>query len=514
MHDDSPAQLSALGVAPDATDETARQRILASYPFESPEITEQLDRLADLAARICETPIALVSFVEERRQVFHGRSGTPLRATPREQSFCAHAMFEAGCMTVPDATRDHRFQDNPLVTGAPAIRFYAGQPLKSAEGAPMGSLCVIDDKPRPGLRDDQLRHLETLAAAAMGLLERGRLETRSDRRESESRAAIDQLTQRFNVLADVMPHLVWSTDHRGMADYYNRGWCEFTGRPAQASYGAGWISDLHPEDRRRAEECWGEAVRGGTSYEVEYRLRNGAGEYRWMLARGEPVADPSGAITRWIGTCTDIHEQKASEERLHILSRELNHRIKNIFAVIGGLIALTVRRSPEAASAGRTLQERVLALGRAHDFVRTHSGPDLQPHPHSSLKGMLQTLLEPYQEASAFRIAVKGDDIAIDDRSATPLALLFHELATNAVKYGALSEQDGSVAITVRKSDPIVLTWEEAGGPPVVPSAGNGFGTNLIEMSVTRQLGGSLEYDWRRSGLRVIACIPASAMMR
>src|SRR5690606_33089016 len=123
----------------------------------------------------------------------------------------------------------------------------------------------------------------------------------------------------------------------------------------------------------------------------------------------------SGNVRRWIGTCTEIQEQKASAERLELLSRELNHRIKNIFAVIGGLIALTIRKTPQFTAIASELQNRVLALGRAHDFVRTHGGDELRLHPRSSLKAMLQALIVPYQDVEAQRIVVTGDDIAIDD---------------------------------------------------------------------------------------------------
>lgn len=128
--------------------EAERLALLHSYPVGLQPVKDQLDRLAKLAAQICETPVALVSIVESERQVFIGRSGTDLEETPRAWSFCTYAMRESQTMSVGDATQDARFADNPLVTGAPGIRFYAGEPLRSPEGAPLGSFCVIDTKAR------------------------------------------------------------------------------------------------------------------------------------------------------------------------------------------------------------------------------------------------------------------------------------------------------------------------------------------------------------------------------
>jgi PAS domain S-box-containing protein len=389
-------------------------------------------------------------------------------------------------------------------------------PLRSPENAPLGTLCVIDTRPRPSLSDEQVEGLRTLADAVMALLERWRLDSASQAEAALSRSAIHDLEQRFRVLADAMPQLVWSTLPDGAADYFNRGWRDFTGAPAEASYGDAWMQFLHPDDHAVAGEVWQRAVATEEDYEIEYRLRRADGEYRWMIARGLPMRDQAGAVSRWIGTCTDIQEQKAAAEQQELLTRELSHRIKNIFAVISGLITLSLRKRPELRELGIDLQQRVLALGRAHDFVRPHSELSRSYIAHSSLTGMLLTLLGAYQAHEGERITIRGEDVRIDDRSATPLALFFHELATNAAKYGALSASEGHVEIELDSSGPdfVSLTWTERGGPPVKPATEQGFGATLIDMSVTRQLGGTLDYDWREEGLRVCARIPAEMMSR
>ncbi|RZK03948.1 MAG: PAS domain S-box protein [Novosphingobium sp.] len=496
--------------------EARRLAILRSYPVDRAGISEQLDRLAALAAKLCDTPIGLVSLVEADRQRFVGRSGMELTETAREHAFCDLGRLADFGMVVPDAREDARFSGNPLVTGAPGIRLYASQPLRSLEGAPLGTLCVIDTRPRPDLSRDQIEALRTLADAAMGLLERWRLDGRRKTEAARSKTTLYDLEQRFQILADVMPQMVWSSLSSGRSDYFNRLWCDYTGAPVETSLGDGWMQFLHPDDVDQVSATWQEAVRSGGSYDLEYRLRRADGVYHWMLVRGMPMCDEEGTVYRWLGTCTDIHDQKLAADQHALLTRELSHRIKNIFAVISGLITLSLRRNPTFEAVGGDLQKRVLALGRAHDFVRPHSEQSRSAHSHNSLFGMLESLLGAYQAAPGERVTVFGDDVRIDDRSATPLALFFHELATNAAKYGALAASDGHVTITVAPDgeDHVLLVWDEAGGPAVAPHPASGFGSHLIDMSITRQLGGTLRHDWRDEGLRVEARVPKPMMAR
>lgn len=496
--------------------EAARRKVLASYPLEISEHGAELDAMARLAAQVCNAPIALVSIVFADNQEFHGRCGLDTRETPREQSFCAHAMHLETAMVIPDALLDPRFQANPLVTGPPHIRFYAGQPLKSPEGAPLGSLCIIDVEPRSGLTDSQSDALAVMARAVMALLERWRVERSSAAAQSRSQITILDLEQRFAALADAMPQMVWSSPADGQPDYFNAQWVEFTGQPASASLGSGWLTFLHPGDSELAARVWQKAVDSGEPYEVEYRLRNRRGEYRWVLARGTPQRDAEGTITRWLGTCTDVHEAREQAGRMEVLSQELSHRIKNIFAVVGGLVSLTMRKQPELQDISRELQGRILALGRAHNFVRPHSpGSAPMVAGGSGLKSMLGNLLGAYQDSRGGRVEVSGEDIPIDDRSATPLALFFHELATNSAKYGGLAAVDGGVAVDIaRDGDDVVMTWRERGGPPASRPGEAGFGTRLMALSIETQLGGSLERDWEPDGLCAVARVPISAMRR
>lgn len=497
-------------------DEAARAAIMAAYELETLRDSAALKKITDFAAALCGCPISVVSLVEETRQTFLSRSGITLTGTSREVSFCAHAMLGDEIMVVPDATGDSRFACNALVTGQENLRFYAGAPLVTEDGIPLGSLCVLDTVPHPeGLNDLQRQGLETLADNVMARLRDNRDAAALRSAENHVRRALLDSEGRFRTLADTMPQMVWSTLPDGYHDYYNARWYEFTGAPEGSTDGEAWNGMFHPDDQDRAWARWRQSLTSGDPYDIEYRLRYRDGTYRWVLGRALPIRDDNERIVRWFGTCTDIHEQKLTLEEREVISQELSHRIKNIFSVVSGLVAFSARAHPEFAGIAADLRERITALGRAHDFVRPHSPASKPAQGPNSLIGLLGELFEPYQVTGRDRVRVVGDDISIDDRSATPLALLFHELATNATKYGALSVPDGSVTLTMGSDGKAVtLDWREQGGPPVSEPGGSGFGTQLMEMSAARQLGGTVVRDWKNDGLDVTVTVPLAAFSR
>jgi PAS domain S-box-containing protein len=317
-------------------------------------------------------------------------------------------------------------------------------------------------------------------------------------------------------LIDSLPQMVWSTLPDGYHDYYNAQWYAFTGVPEGTTDGEGWNDMFHPDDQDRAWTRWRHSLATGEPYEIEYRLRHRSGDYRWVLGRALPVRDDAGTVVRWIGTCTDIHAQKAHAEQNEILSRELSHRIKNIFAVIGGLIGLSARSEPAARDFADELRSRVEALGRAHEFVRPHSEESAPTVGPSTLKAMLTDLFSAYNSHGETRLVVTGEDTELDDRGATPIARVFHELATNAAKYGALSVGGGHVDVTISiDADQVRIAWRETGGPSVTGKPDRtGFGTKLTEMSIVHQLGGKVTRDWSPDGLSVVVEVGRERLTR
>ncbi|SEP75584.1 PAS domain S-box-containing protein [Devosia sp. YR412] len=325
--------------------------------------------------------------------------------------------------------------------------------------------------------------------------------------------ALAESELRFRTLADTMPQMVWSTLPDGFHDYYNARWYEFTGVPVGSTDGEGWKDMFHPDDQERANTIWRQSLATGEPYHIEYRLKHHSGEYRWTLGLALPIRDSHGQIIRWFGTCTDIHETRLVAEERELVAQELSHRIKNIFAVLTSIISLSARSRPEVKTFADELRQRIYALGEAHDFVRPHSHVSRPPENQGSLHSLINRLTQPYGEG---RIAFTGEDTQIDDGAATPLALLFHELATNSAKYGALSLDGGRVDLAgSHHEDRYHLSWKELGGPSIAGQSENtGFGSRLITLSVEGQMRGSLERLWEADGLRVEIDLPVDALRR
>ena len=336
----------------------------------------------------------------------------------------------------------------------------------------------------------------------------------TDNKAAEQRLAESEA--KFRAIADSMPQMVWSTLPNGFHDYYNARWYEYTGVPPGSTDGEGWNDMFHPDDQERAWTSWRHSLETGEPYQIEYRLKHHSGEYRWTLGRAMPIVDADGKILRWFGTCTDIHETKLAAEEREIVAQELSHRIKNIFSVLNGIVSLSARTYPDLKPLAETLRARISALGVAHDFVRPHSSASQPTTGGTTLKGLLETLVAPYRNEGDDRFAVIGSDAAIDDRSATPIALLFHELATNSAKYGALAQRDGRITVTMKSSeDTLLVEWKELSeGATVTPPIREGFGSRLIALSVEGQLSGQLTRRWESDGLRVEIEIPLRSLRR
>ena len=180
--------------------------------------------------------------------------------------------------------------------------------------------------------------------------------------------------------------------------------------------------------------------------------------------------------------------------------------------MVGGLAALTARSDPASKPFAAAFRERLGALARAHEYVRPHS-PDSAPAvAGQTVLGLMRLLMAAYVEDGRDRVAITGDDVEIGERTATALALIMHEQATNAVKYGGLSRTGGRVMLTgSRRDGRYTLIWSETGGPEITRSpTRKGFGTILAERSVAGQLDGVLEHDWAPGGLVMRLDVPVT----
>ncbi|MGB3754732.1 MAG: PAS domain-containing protein [Parerythrobacter sp.] len=487
--------------APAQCGEETRASVLASYGLDALEDDPELSRITQFAAQLCDTPVALISLVEAERQRFLTKVGIEERETPRPTSFCAYAMLEPVPMVVPDARLDARFEDNPLVTGHPNIRFYGGAPLISHEGTPLGSLCVIDTVPRnDGLTPVQIEGLQVMAEAVMRRL-------RYRRTVLDEKNAANQRASEMRKLADWLPDVVWSSNADGGIDFMSSRWERMTGSPPPKTPEE-WRNFIHEEDRDSAIEVWRASEEKPEGFQDEYRLRKPDGSYRWTLARALPVKNRKGEITRWYGTLTDVDDAHRRLLERELVSQELSHRIKNIFAVISGLIAIKARENPGSGEFAKDLSATLMALSRAHRYV-TDEGEKKD----ETLLDLLGALLKPYTSASGDRLTIAGVDMTLRSRSATPLALVFHELATNSAKYGALSVADGRIEVRcARKGNDIEIVWSEHDGPKVATPDSTGFGSRLVELTVSSQLQGTLERSFPPGGMVATLTVPETAL--
>ncbi|RYF11525.1 MAG: PAS domain S-box protein, partial [Oxalobacteraceae bacterium] len=200
--------------APHLFNEDARLAALAEYDLLSENDDVDLNEMVKLAARLFDVPIALVSLVERDTQTFKARIGLDICGTTRDVSFCAHAIAQTDILVIPDALLDPRFATNPLVTGSPYIRFYAGVPLRSPGGFAIGSLCIIDNRPRNGFSDKDKTNLQALARIVTDRLEMRRLAVAG---------AIGQT--RFENIAATSPDGIICADHHGDITFWNAA-CE------------------------------------------------------------------------------------------------------------------------------------------------------------------------------------------------------------------------------------------------------------------------------------------------
>ena len=257
---------------------------------------------------------------------------------------------------------------------------------------------------------------------------------------------------------------------------------------------------IHPADRDRVRDAF-TATRGILgAYEIDFRIMVGE-EIRWISARGlgDDTALHDGQM---FGIFLDVTGRKQAEEGNELLAGEMGHRVKNLLAIATGLTRMSSKSTATAKEMADLLTGRLTALGRAHDLVRPLPGHQGRA---ALLGDLLSILLSPYEDMGAFsgRIRVAVPRMGIGENSATSLAMVVHELATNSLKYGALSADTGTLDLSGSSvGEDLELVWTERGGPQVeAPDGVGSFGSRLVNRSVSGQLGGSIAYDWSSAGV-------------
>jgi PAS domain S-box-containing protein len=297
------------------SNEPRRLAELRSYEVLDTAFEQAFDDIVHLASHILRTPIAAISFVDEHRQFFKAIRGLDVRETGRDVSFCAHAILEPNKpLIVEDATHDARFADNALVTGALGVRFYAGTPLVTSSGVAVGTLCAIDQRPR---RPDpeQIRAMESLGRQVVILLE----SRRQAKELAQSNFDAHQARERFEAAVSGSAHGIWDWSLQTGQIYLAPQWKKMLGYAPEslADTFETFESLVHRDDWPALKFHIDDCVNGRASeLDVECRMRDASGRWRWIRSRGAVVRNASGQGLRFAGSNTDISDLKHAADRL------------------------------------------------------------------------------------------------------------------------------------------------------------------------------------------------------
>lgn len=473
-----------------------RQRLatLREYRILDTDAEEAFDRVTKLVADLFDAPIALISFVDGSRHWFKSVVGLPIREIQIDANFCQRVIEERGPFVVPDTLADPCFRDGILVTQPPFARFYAGVPLIAYNGEILGTLCILGPEPRPIPDAKALARLRDFADIVMAEAElRRTVLERNDARRMLERAL------------DFSGTATWQYDPRTDALHWRGATAELWGADFATALatGEGFLGRVHPDDRDRTRAALEAAVAGGTPYAAEYRVQHPERGVRWIAARADWDVQSSDAMLTGIGI--DITEQKSRQENTNLLMRELHHRMRNLFATVGAIISLTRHAASDVDDYVERIGNRLDALNRAQNVLLSAN----------FMTGSMHALLREV-EAAFPRIRWSGPDLLLPENALVAMALVFNELATNAVKHGALATETGRVDVRWSQDDADVearrlrLVWTESGGVgrTTVPDR-TSFGTLLMERSVRNNLGGTIERRWAPSGLVCEITLPA-----
>jgi PAS domain S-box-containing protein len=330
-----------------------------------------------------------------------------------------------------------------------------------------------------------------------------RYETEQRIRESEARY------RGIAAIVESSEDAVLTKDLNGVITSWNHGATRLFGYAAEEVIGKP-ITILIPAERHDEEPTILARIRRGERidhYETVRQRKDGSTIDISLTV--SPVKDPDGRIVGASKIARDITDRRRAEQQQRLLLREMDHRVKNLFAVASGVVALSARSAATPEELTSAVRDRLAALARAHALtltVTSEGGKRIEQS--TTLHALIRTILSPYEgrtEADKARVAITGPDIRLAGGLVTTFALLLHEFATNAAKYGALSTPAGDIEIACSEAGgQFALTWRERGGPPIDNDGhSEGFGTMLARATVKEQLRGEISREWEPEGLTI-----------
>ncbi|MBR9807772.1 MAG: PAS domain S-box protein [Alphaproteobacteria bacterium] len=313
----------------------------------------------------------------------------------------------------------------------------------------------------------------------------------------EDQQQLQESQERFEALADNIPQLAWMANKEGLIFWYNKRWYEYTGTTLEEVKGWGWQKLHHPSHIDRVTTTIQHSWDTGEPWEETFPLRGADGKFRWFLSRALPVYDKEGELALWFGTNTDITDQKQHEEQIQFLMNEVNHRSKNMITLVQAIARQTASTHEDFMP---RFSERMQSLASSQDLL-VHSG-----WRGARVDEIVNSQLAHFKDLIGTRIFLKGPHVRLTSAAAQSLGMALHELATNAGKYGALSNDTGTVTIAwnvlrngTGKFD---ITWSEEGGPPVTTPERRGFGSTVIEKMARIAFGQPVNLEFLPEGVR------------
>jgi PAS domain S-box-containing protein len=260
-----------------------------------------------------------------------------------------------------------------------------------------------------------------------------------------------------------------------------------------------------PDSLARIEAAFAGAVSGS---EISYRRKDGS--LFWSAIHISPVRNESGKVVQHFASFVDLTDHKLEQAQSRMLIDELNHRVKNTLATVQSIVWQALRNTSDPAVIRESIESRLFALSRSHDLLT------LENWEGAGLLDLIKAALEPFGVANgrSEHFVITGGNIRVSPKVALALGIAFHELATNAVKYGAFSNKAGSVLISWSvepspEGNRFRLRWQEKDGPPVTPPSRKGFGSRVIERGLAHELEGTVDLDYRPDGVVCTIDFPA-----
>lgn len=340
--------------------------------------------------------------------------------------------------------------------------------------------------------------------------------------QKKAEEALRLLESQYRLALEAAHLGTWQIDLEKRRITWDEGTCALYHLPHNGFYSLTLdeaLAMIHLDD---LEEVKGRIAAAAASesdgkYDSRYRAILPDGKLRWFRSHGQALHVNEGGTRRTVslyGVISDITERQALEEAEKLLTRELNHRVKNLFAIANGMVSMTARTAKDPKDMATALRGRLSALSRAHELVQPASATDIGSGHDVDFARLIEAVLEPYRQSCQNRIVIEGPSVTVGSNTTTSLALVLHELATNAAKYGCLSCTEGELVIRwILQGENVDLLWTESGGPNIEsPPIFEGFGSQLSQRSIAGQLGGTLEREWRPEGLRVHMILPLSRL--